>query len=183
MVVEYIIPATILASSIAMLYTSFKISFGEPSPKIEVKEEGQTNYRMLVKELEVRRELIRNAILNVYKQYEDGKISESVKNVLVDKFERELTEVEERLSKLREYAELERLREEYENLIKEFENKKRTLEKRINELERKLKPKKKEVKKEEEKKEKEDKKQKREEDTLEDILREVSKIIEEYGVE
>ncbi len=183
MVVEYIIPATILASSIAMLYSSYRLT-SSPSPKNSVVSHG-ISYRSQVKELELRREVIKTAILNVYKQYEEGKISDELKNALVSKFESELDEIESRLASLKEYAELESLREEYEKLVKEYEEKKRQLESRISELERRLKPPKKEKKEKKEKEEekKEEKRKKKEEDTLDEILKEVSKIIEEYGVE
>jgi len=184
MVVEYIIPATILASSIAMLYSSYRLT-SSPSPKNSGVSHG-ISYRSQVKELELRREVIKSAILNVYKQYEEGKIGDELKDALVSKFESELDEIESRLASLREYAELESLREEYEKLVKEYEERKRQLESRIFELERKLKPPKKErkeAKKEKEEEKKEEKRKKKEEDALEEILREVSKIIEEYGVE
>ncbi len=182
MVVEYIIPATILASSIAMLYSSYRLT-SSPSPKNSVVTHG-VSYRSQVKELELRREVIKTAILNVYKQYEEGKISEELKDALVSKFESELDEIESRLASLREYAELESLKEEYERLVKEYEEKRRQLESRISELERRLKPPKKEKKEEKrEEEKKEEKRKKRDEDTLDEILREVSKIIEEYGVE
>lgn len=181
MVVEYIIPATILASSIAMLYSSYRLT-SSPSTKDSVVSRG-VNYRSQVKELELRREILRTAILNVYKQYEEGKISDELKNLLVSKFESELDEIESKLATLKDYAELESLKEEYEKLVREYEEKKRRLESKISELERKLKPPKKEEKekREEEKKEKEEKR--KEEDALDEILREVSKIIEEYGIE
>ncbi len=182
MVFEYIIPATILASSIAMLYTSVKMSYGESESKDVLEVGSGTSYRMMVKELELRREVVRNAILNIYKQYEEGKLPENVKNILINKFEKELDDIEARLSKLKEYAELERLKEEYDRLLRDFENRKRDLERKIGELEKRLRYKSREETKKEEK-EVEEKKQKKEEDTLEDILREVSKIIEEYGVE
>ncbi len=182
MVVEYIIPATILASSIAMLYSSYRLT-SSPSPKNSVVTHG-VSYRSQVKELELRREVIKTAILNVYKQYEEGKISDELKDALVSKFESELDEIESRLASLREYAELESLKEEYERLVKEYEEKRRQLESRISELERRLKPPKKEKKEEKREEErKEEKRKKKDEDTLDEILREVSKIIEEYGVE
>ncbi len=183
MVVEYIIPATILASSIAMLYSSYRLA--SPSDKKISKISHEYSYRSQVKELELRREVVKTAILNVYKQYEEGKISEELKEVLIRKFEEELDQIDSKLAALKEYAELEALKEEYNRLLKEYESKRRELESRISELERKLKPPKKEKKEEkvEEREEKKKQQQRKKEDTLDEILKEVSKIIEEYGVE
>ncbi|HIQ13579.1 MAG TPA: hypothetical protein EYH44_04260 [Thermoprotei archaeon] len=180
MVVEYIVPAAILVSSVAMLYSSYRL-LSYNNSKYSIISTG-TSYKSQVKELELRREIIKTAILNIYKQYEEGKLDESLKTSLLERFESELDEIESKLASLREYAELESLREEYEKLVREYEKRRVELENRISELERKLKPPKEEkkVKKEDVK---EEKRRKSDEDVLDEILREVSKIIEEYGVD
>lgn len=181
MVVEYIISGAILASSIVMLYSSYRLVSSTP-PKYSTLSTS-ISYRSQVKELELRREVIKTAILNVYKQYEEGKLDESLKASLLERFESELDEIEFKLSSLREYAELEFLKEEYEKLVRDYERRRVELENRISELEKKLKPPKEDRKVKKKEEVKEEKRRKRDEDSLDEILREVSKIIEEYGVD
>ncbi len=185
MVVEYIFPATILASSIAMLVSAYRIA-SLSSDKSVKPSAPSTSYRSLVAELEIRREAIKKAIISVLKQAEEGKITEEMKNALIKKFEADLENIERELKSLRLYAELESLREEYTRLLQEYEERKRRLEERIRDLEARLKvePMKKKVVEEEKSEEKEEKRRKKkDEDDLEELYNEISKIIQEYGVE
>ncbi len=187
MVVEYLLPATVLASSLAMVVYGYRVLNSLVKEKVSL-DDVSTSYRSLVAELEIRREAIKRAIISVLRQAEEGKIPEDVKDALIRKFEGDLEEIERQLKKYRLYAELERLREEYNNLVKEYESKKVRLEEKIRELEGRLGQSsqvkvEETVEKEGEEEGREKKRKRREEDELEELYKEISKIIEEYGVE
>ncbi len=184
MVVEYLLPATVIGSSLAMLISAYRYSSagGDRRP---VATSVSTSYRSMVAELEIRRDAVKKAIIAVIKQAEEGKIPPDVKESLIRKFERDLEEIERELKSLRLYAKLEELREEYERLVKEYEARRAKLEEEIRRLEERLKVRHEERRREEreEKPEEEKKRRAREEDDLEELYNEISKIIEEYGVE
>jgi len=191
MVTEYFIPIVTVASSIAILYSTYKLNkdltknLREYSlgPKIPDKR----FYTTRVKELEYRREMIRNAILNVIREYEKGNIDEATKEALLSRFREELDKIDGEINSIKKYAELEELEREYEKLIKEFEEKKSSLERRIAELKSSLKVKEKKPEKKEsevkEEKGKEKGKREGEEYSLEELMEEISKIMKEFGEE
>jgi len=183
MVVEYLLPATVIGSSLAMLVSAYRYS--STGGRRQVETVSTTSYRSLVAELEIRRDAIKKAIIAVIKQAEEGRIPQDVKESLIKKFERDLEEIERELKSLRLYARLEELREEYERLVREYEARRAKLEEEIRRLEERLRVRPEEPRKEEkgEKPEEEKKRRAREEDDLEELYNEISKIIEEYGVE
>ena len=90
------------------------------------------------KELEYMRDMLQKAIVTVYREYEEGKLSSEDKEVLASKFRDRLLEVENELKEVSLYAELESLEREYEKIVKEYESKKRSLESKINKLREKI---------------------------------------------
>jgi len=179
---ELILPAVAIASSAIMIYSTYRLnrlsrpSYGRGRVKV-VKGE----YTARLKELEYRREMIRNAILNVVKEYDSGKIGEETKNMLLNRFRGELEEIESEIESIKDYAELERLEKEYNKLLNEYEDKRRKLEKRIRELRSTLRIRK--EAKEKSKAEKKPEKKPRGEYDLEELMKEISKMISELEAE
>jgi valyl-tRNA synthetase len=90
------------------------------------------------RELEYLKDILQTTIARIYKEFEDGKITESERDLLVSKFRSRLLEVERELSEVSLYAELEELELEYKRLIDDFERRKRELEERIGRLKGRL---------------------------------------------
>jgi predicted nucleic acid-binding Zn-ribbon protein len=181
---EYFVPIVTAASSLFILYTTFKLNKElrkerKLSPPKEVLG-NRKYYLMRVKELEYRKEMVRNAILNVVKEFEAGNIDETTKDALLIKFREELDKIESELKSISKYAELEKLESEYEKLVSEFEKKKEQLERKIASLRESL-----EIKEEtpEKAKEKVKKVKEEKEESLEDIMEEISKFMKEFGEE
>ena len=86
------------------------------------------------KELEYLKEILQSTIARVYKEYEEGRISEDEKNKLVSKFRVRLMDVDKELNEVSLYAELESLEKEYKKLVEDFERRKKELEERIQKL-------------------------------------------------
>ncbi len=93
-----------------------------------------TNYIARVRELEYTRDLLRDLIIKVYKEYESGALSKEDRDFLVNKFKSRLMEIEDELKSISKYAELERLEREYKKLDEDYHRKRFELEKKINEL-------------------------------------------------
>ena len=182
MVLEYMLPIAVTVSSIIMLYSIFKVGreLSPKEPHISYIKEKE-GYLARLKELEYRRDMVRNAILQVIKEFEKGGIDSSTKDSLIMKFKGELDKIESEINSISKYAELERLEKEYRKIIKEYEDKRRELEKKIDSIRKQI-----GAKPEEETKPKETKteeKEVKEEYTLEDLINEINKIMKEFEEE
>lgn len=100
------------------------------SPKTPVMAAGE-GYIARKMELEYMRDLLQMTIARIYKEFEEGKISEGDRDHLVDKFRRKLIEIERELNEVSLFAELESLEREYKKLVEDFERRRRELEDRI----------------------------------------------------
>ncbi len=100
---------------------------------------NRMNYIVRKKELEYMKELLQNMIARVYKEYEDGKINEEEKNMLVDKFKGRLLEIDKEFNEVSLYAELESLEAEYKKLVDDFEKRKNELEEKIDKIKKRIK--------------------------------------------
>ncbi len=179
---ELILPAAAIVSSAIMIYSTYRLNrLFKPSYGRERVKVVKGDYTARLKELEYRREMIRNAILNVIKEYDSGKISEETKNMLLKRFRSELEEIESEIESIKDYAELERLEKEYNKLLNEYEDRRRRLEKRIRELRSALKIR--EEAKEKPKAVKKAEKKPREEYSLEELMKEISKMMSELEAE
>ncbi len=90
-----------------------------------------TDYITKKKELEYLKEILQNTIARVYKEYEEGRISEDEKNILVSKFRSRLLDIDKELSEVSLYAELETLEKEYKKLMEDYESRRKELEDKI----------------------------------------------------
>ena len=186
MAMEYFVPIVTAASSLLILYSTYKLNRElkkerASSSSKEIRVKSRKGYVMRVKELEYRRDMIKNAILNVIKEFEAGNIDESTKDALLTKFQGELDKIESELNSIKKYAELERLEYEYEKLVSEYEKKKSQLEKRIASLKESLSVR--EEKVQEKSGEKTRKAKEEKEESLEDIMEEINKFMKEFGEE
>lgn len=114
-----------------MMTVSREISVSLPS--------GKYNYIARKKELEYLRDILQNTIARIYKEFEEGKIREDERNLLVSKFRDRLVDVEKELNEVSLYAELEELEREYEKVLKDYEKRKKDLEAKIGRIRDRLK--------------------------------------------
>ena len=178
MSVEYILPAVAVASSIFMAYSTYRMSRRlktDVKPVVKIKPQPRKGYVARLKELELRRGMLKNAIVNVMKEFDEGRLSNELKEKLISEFRRELEAIEAEIQSIKYYAELEELEEEYSRLIKEYEERRKRLEKRIRELRKSIgiSEKRKEVEK------KSMEKRPREEYSLEELMNEITKVMKD----
>ena len=169
----------ILLSTVNLNRFLKNISSSKVKPVAVYSEVG--NYIAKKKELEYMKDIIQKTIVRIYKEHEEGKISEEEKDLLLSKFKDRLLEVEKELGEVSLYAELETLEREYKKLIDDFEKRKGELEGKIDEIKNKLRIKEVKTGKAEEKHE-EKEKPKKEED-LSELMKKVAEMMKKIEEE
>lgn len=139
-----------------------------------------TSYITKRRELEYMRDVLQDAIARIYKEFEEGRVSNEERDLLVAKFRVKLDEVERELREISVYAELEELENEYNKLVMDYEKRRRELEARISRLKDRVKVVE-EAKKVEEKREV--KRKAREEVSLSELMSELSDMIKKLEEE
>ncbi len=131
-----ILSVSSIVSLIIILYSAMSMNRelkGLLTPSISTRpvvSEG-VDYITRKKELEYLKEILQNTIARVYKEYEEGRISEEERDILISKFRSRLLDVDKELSEVSLYAELESLEKEYKKLMEDYEKRKKELEEKI----------------------------------------------------
>jgi len=135
---NYIISYTPFAVSIAILLLMiYRVRTLTTPTRVSARAPITEDYSSLLIELtnlRLRRDALRDMITKVYDLADKGKISEGVKRAIVERINRDLTQIEKDIEHLEKYEELNMLIEEKRKLEAEYRRKIKELDERISSL-------------------------------------------------
>jgi len=191
---NYIISYTPFAVSIAILLLMiYRVRTLTTPTRVSARAPITEDYSSLLIELtnlRLRRDALRDMITKVYDLADKGKISEEIKRAIIERINRDLTQIEKDIEHLEKYEELNMLIEERRKLEAEYRRKIKELDERISSLRKIIGPppvkeEKREVKEEKKVKEKkevkEEKKRERKKE-LSQVMEEIMKMLSEAEV-